>query len=232
MFEAVVGNLDIVRDDIFGDSLAFARYRVGPCGLDELLRILRRGKKHIDERSFFQAVMSSEESFAAWEKLLNFYHHDVLEALTFVDPCLGINRVAEQSFLSTEYQVIGRADKYDIYRDLKFFGAFLGGGWIDPHDRTWARAIAHKTQTEEFSVQLQVKCKDYLKCVHLVLGRIGLDLVARADWAAYTTVDHEFGYNFEKASDKHIVPVATSAGADGYGVSGLYLYYMSGGMVR
>ena len=61
--------------------------------------------------------------------------------------------------------------------------------------------------------------------VHLVLKQVERDLVARADWAAYTTVDHELGYDFELACDKYVVPVATSAGADGYGVSGLYLYY-------
>lgn len=227
MFEAVVGELIIGSDDILVDSLGEARNRIFNMyrTAEGLARLLRMGEEHIDEREFFKAVMSSNDYFVAWEELRRMFA-DERDALTFVDPGLGINRATEQSFLSTtEYQIIGHAVEGRGLDNLTLFSAVLGGGWIDPRDHTRAHIYSHKASTGELSIQLQVKCTDYLKCVHLVLAQIGRDLIARADWAAYTSVDHELGYDFEKACDKQMVPVATSAGADGYGVSGLYLYY-------
>lgn len=52
MFEAVVGELRICRDDMFGNSLEFAKARIQGRTTDELVRMLRMRQEHIDERSF------------------------------------------------------------------------------------------------------------------------------------------------------------------------------------
>lgn len=223
MFEAVVGEICVANDDMFGDSLEWNRYCLAGRSTEELVETLRRGAKDMDERSFFQHVMNSEEGFVAWEMLRDRCGSE-LDALKVVGI---VDRAAAQSFLSTEDQVIGHDVKG--VGGVHFLGAVLGGGWINPRDQTRAH-IYSRGGSSEMSVQLQVKCADYLKCVHLTLGQFGRDLIARADWAAYTTVDHDLGYDFELACDKHLVPVATSAGADGYGVVGLYLYYRDGGL--
>ena len=219
MFEAVVGEICVARDDMFGDSLEWARHCLVGRSTEELVEMLRRGTKDMDERSFFQRVMNSEECLVAWKELRRRCGGE-LDALKLVGI---VDRAAAQSFLSSEDQIIGHVVKG--VGDVHFLGAVLGGGWIDPRDQTRAHIYSRGASSGEMFVQLQVKCVDYLKCVHLVLRQVERDLVARADWAACTTAEHEIGYDFESACDKHLVPVATSAGADGYGVVGLYLYY-------
>ena len=223
MFEAVVGEICVVRDDMFGDSLEWTRHCLVGKPTEELVETLRRGVQDMDERSFFKRVMNSEECLVAWKELRSRCGSE-LDALKLVGI---VDRAADQNFLSTEEQIIGHDVKG--VGDVHFLSAVLGGGWIDPRDQTRAHIYSHIAPSGEVAVQLQVKCVDYLKCVHLTLGQFGRDLIARADWAAYTTVDHELGYDFELARDKHLVPVATSAGADGYGVVGLYLYYLNCG---
>ena len=221
MFEAVVGELCVASDDMFGDSLEWNRYRLAGAATEELVETIRLGEKDMDERTFFRRVMNSEECFVAWEMLRSRCCSE-LDALKLVGV---VDTATDRSFLLPEVQVIG----HDVSGIGCVFSAVLGGGWIDPRDQTRAHIYSHKAPSGEVAVQLQVKCVDYLKCVHLTLGQFGRDLIARADWAAYTTVDHELGYDFELARDKHLVPVATSAGADGYGVVGLYLCHFDCG---
>lgn len=221
MFEAVVGEICVARDDMFGDSLEWNRYRLAGRSTEELVETIRLGEKDIDERTFFQRVMNSEECFVAWEMLRSRCGSE-LDALKLVGV---VDQNMDRSFLLPEVQVVS----HDVTDVGCVLSAVLGGGWIDPRDQTRAHIYSHIAPSGEVAVQLQVKCVDYLKCVHLTLGQFGRDLIARADWGAYTTVDHELGYDFELARDKHLVPVATSAGADGYGVVGLYLYYLNRG---
>lgn len=121
--------------------------------------------------------------------------------------------------------------------DIEVTGAVLYGAWIQ--DRPFARVELVKRTEDEVSLQLQAKCahcdRQALKCVHVILRQDGSDVLARADWAAYTTAEHDYGYDLTgiamrestTVEDEGKARVATSADVEsedsqGYGVAALY----------
>ena len=66
------------------------------------------------------------------------------------------------------------------------------------------------------SFQVQTKDEHSLKCVHVILEQSGENVVARSDWAAYISPDHDVGYDFvSDGSFAHNVPI----GENGYSVA-------------
>ena len=121
--------------------------------------------------------------------------------------------------------------------DIEVTGAVLYGAWIQ--DRPFARVELVKRMEDEVSLQLQAKCahldRQALKCVHVILRQNGNDVIARADWAAYTTTEHDYGYDLTgiamrespNTDNEGRANVATSADIEsedsqGYGVAKLY----------
>lgn len=127
-------------------------------------------------------------------------------------------------YLSTQDKVIAR----DCHlTDITVTGAVLGGGWVSSCPRARVERVVHSGT--EMSLQLQAKDDKYLKCVHVVLREDGSNVVARADWAACATDDHDFGYDLSVESNReHFegLGVATAAEGDewnaGYGVAKLF----------
>lgn len=118
-------------------------------------------------------------------------------------------------YLSTHDKVIARDCRVT---DITVTGGVLGGGWITSFPEARVERVVHSGT--EMSLQLQAKDDKYLKCVHVVLRQDGNNVVARADWAACATDDHDFGYDLSQKSNRFKgVEVATAAGDSGYGVA-------------
>ena len=122
-------------------------------------------------------------------------------------------------FLTKEDQIVARnvcIDKFCVT------SALMMGTWIDPGSYEKVYFCYSKRERNELKLQLQVKCPDCLKCVHVTFRQVKKDVAAHVDWGAYTSSEHDIGYNFESeysmANDRHDVPVATAADGDGYGV--------------
>ena len=127
-------------------------------------------------------------------------------------------------YLSTHDKVIARDCRVT---DITVTGGVLGGGWITSFPEARVERVVHSGT--EMSLQLQAKDDKYLKCVHVVLRQDGNNVVARADWAACATGDHDFGYDLSEESNReHFegLGVATAAEGDewnaGYGVAKLF----------
>ena len=121
--------------------------------------------------------------------------------------------LVHKEFLTTEDRVIAHNVSID---HLEVLGGILDGAMIG---RTDASVQLVRRTENEICFQLQAKL-DYLKCICVTLHQNGDDVVARVNFAAYTTVDHEIGYDFTVGQNSS-VPVATSPDADGYGVAEL-----------
>ena len=127
-------------------------------------------------------------------------------------------------YLSTQDKVIAR----DCHlTDITVTGAVLGGGWVPSCPEAKVERVVHSGT--EMSLQLQAKDDKYLKCVHVVLRQDGNNVVARADWAACATDDHDLGCDLsEESNRKHFegLGVAIAAEGDewnnGYGVAKLF----------
>ena len=132
-------------------------------------------------------------------------------------------------FLTTQDKIIAHNARLD---QLKVTGARLSGAWIQ--DRPWARAEVVTRTSAEMRVQLQAKCAHWdrqaLKVVQIVLSQAGGDVSARADWGAYTTPDHAYGYDLSgivaqalpNTDDEGQAPIAESADSQGFAVSELH----------
>lgn len=127
-------------------------------------------------------------------------------------------------YLSTYDKVIARDCRLT---DLTVTGAVLGGAWVPSFPEAKVERVVHSGT--EMSLQLQAKDDKYLKCEHVVLRQDGDNVVARADWAACATDDHDFGYDLSVESNReHFegLGVATAAEGDewnaGYGVAKLF----------
>lgn len=127
-------------------------------------------------------------------------------------------------YLSAQDKVIAQDCRLT---DITVTGAILGGGWVPSCPKAKVERVVHAGT--EMSLQLQAKDDKYLKCVHVVLRQDGSNVVARADWAACATDDHDFGYDLSVESNReHFegLGVATAAEGDewnaGYGVAKLF----------
>lgn len=135
-----------------------------------------------------------------------------------------------KSFLTTQNTVVAHNVKIN---NLKVKGGILHGAWIQ--DRPNARVEVVSRSATKLSFQLQAKCAHWdrqaLKVVKVTLEQVGQDVVARADWAAYTTSDHAYGYDLSdivlrespNTDDEGRAPIATSAWSEGFGVAELLL---------
>ena len=131
-------------------------------------------------------------------------------------------------FLTGENKIVVPNAKLE---HLKVIGGVLHGAWVQDRPRAKVKCVRHAGG--EMSFQLQAKCAHWdrlaLKGVHCVLRQIGPDIVAIADWAAYTYSDRDYGYDltsihnseFPNTDDEGKAPVATSACADGIGIAEL-----------
>lgn len=132
---------------------------------------------------------------------------------------LAKGRILFDKFLTTQYQTVASKVSIDDVADV---WALLQGGMMAAP--AIARARRLERTSSELKLQLQIKCEDWLKCVHITLQQAGKDVVARADWAAYAALDLDYGNDFSRDNNRlETIPVATSAGANGYGVSKLSL---------
>ena len=141
-----------------------------------------------------------------------------------------LHEFSHEGFIPSENEQLV-AEDVDL-DNLEVTGAVLNGAWIQ--DRPSARVELVARSDAEMSFQLQAKCSHWdrqaLKAVHVVLRQDGKNVVARADWAAYTTLDHDYGYDLTKlgkrenqrTDDEGWADVATAADADGYGVAELH----------
>ena len=127
-------------------------------------------------------------------------------------------------YLSTHDKVIARDCRLT---DIAVTGAVLGGGWVPTCPRAKVERVVHAGT--EMSLQLQAKDDKYLKCVHVVLRQDGNNVVARADWVACATDDHDYGFDLSVESNRlHFegLGIATAAEGDdwnaGYGVAKLF----------
>ena len=127
-------------------------------------------------------------------------------------------------YLSTYDKVIARDCRLT---DLTVTGAVLGGAWVPSFPEAKVERVVHSGT--EMSLQLQAKDDKYLKCVHVVLRQDGNNVVARADWVACATDDHDYGFDLSVESNRlHFegLGVATAAEGDewnaGYGVAKLF----------
>ena len=122
-------------------------------------------------------------------------------------------------FLTIEDQIVARNVRIDRFCVTS---ALMMGTWIDPDSYEKVYFCYSKRERNELKLQLQVKCPDYLKCVHVTFRQVKKDVAAHVDWGAFTSSEHDIGYDFESeysmANDRHDVPVATAADGDGYGV--------------
>lgn len=116
-------------------------------------------------------------------------------------------------FLSRESKIIATKRRVG---DIELTSAVLGG--------LWAPDTPAKVYNAEWnlggnarSFQLQARCADFLKCVHVTLSQVGDDVAARVDAAVYTPCRHRQGYKFPKS-----VPVAATPQDNGYGISRLF----------
>lgn len=125
------------------------------------------------------------------------------------------NNWAFKGFLTQQDQVVAHNVSLDR---VGIIGGVLDGAWIG---RNEANVQHVRRSAEEITLQLQARL-DYLKCVCVSLRQAGQNVVARVNWAAYTSVDHDVGYEFSASSDNRVM-IATSPDGDGYGVSELYL---------
>ena len=114
-------------------------------------------------------------------------------------------------YLTCQSNVIARNCRID---DITVTGAVLGGLWAP---NTAAQVVCVKHSSKEMHLQLQAKCEDVLKCVHLGLCQAGNDVAAWIEGAAYTSPREPLGFDFPKP-----VPIAANADASGYGVSRLF----------
>jgi len=138
-------------------------------------------------------------------------------------------KIVYNEFLTTQNKVVAHNTKLS---QLRVTGARLSGAWIQDHP--WARAEVITQKGAEMHVQLQAKCAHWdrqaLKVVHIVLSQVGGDVAARADWGAYTTPDHDYGYDLSgivaralpNTDDEGHTPIVESADAQGYAVSELH----------
>ena len=128
-------------------------------------------------------------------------------------------RILFDKFLTTQYQTIASNLSLDDVVDIR---ALLQGGMMAAP--AIARVCRLERSSSDLKMQLQIKCEDWLKCVHITLRQEGEDAVARADWAAYAALDRDYGNDFSQEINRlEMIPVVTSAEANGYGVSKLFL---------
>lgn len=140
-----------------------------------------------------------------------------------------MNTMVFNEFLSCEDKIVARNVRLE---ELRVLGGYLHGDWIQ--DRPKASVTCFKASPNELSFQLQARCCHWnmlaLKGVRVIMRQVGCDVVARVDWAAYTTADRGIGYDLSLVVDnkatedveKGRVPVASSAVDAGYGVAELH----------
>jgi len=130
-------------------------------------------------------------------------------------------RLFHNRFLTQEYQVVVPHAWLD---DVEVTSAMFQGSWIwsadsavkKPAHPMNVRRIKNGT-TRECQVQLQSNYDEYLKCVCIRLRDAGGNIEAKVEWTAWTTGDHQLGYDF--INDRSMsAPIATCVGGDGYGV--------------
>lgn len=125
--------------------------------------------------------------------------------------------VTSEKFLSADYQIVARDVR--IERFFVSSAVLKGESWILPASYDRVHCCYSKRSSGELSLQLQVKCSDYLKCVHVVFRQAGNDVVGRADWAA-AVPDENIGYDFSSEfakSDVRRIEVKPNE-KEGYGV--------------
>lgn len=121
--------------------------------------------------------------------------------------------------LTTQGKVIARNCKID---DLVVTGAILGGTWAaDANAQVECMQdngmLFDDLTPTEAHLQLQAKCEDALKCVHVGLRQSGNDVVAWIEGAAYAAPHEHCGFDFPRP-----IPIAMNADDAGYGVARLY----------
>lgn len=124
------------------------------------------------------------------------------------------------TYLNYDFQTL--AENVSL-ESIEVTGGVLNGSWMPgaPYDAT--PMFVKNEKIDNFAcktLQLQARCSDWYKCVHVILRQNGANVEAKADWAGYVSLSEPWGNDFETKYTGRVA-VAGSAGAGGYGVASI-----------
>lgn len=124
------------------------------------------------------------------------------------------------SYLNYDFQTFAEDVSLEA---IEVTGGVMNGAWMPGAPYDGAPMFVKNETIDGYAcktLQLQARCSDWYKCVHVILRQNGANVEAKADWAGYADLSVPWGNDFEKSYSGRVA-VAGSASGGGYGVASI-----------